>query len=41
MDGVMQDFDLWTFNSKVFPAIDPMVAASGERVRVGNLSISP
>ncbi len=38
---VMQDFDLWTFNSKVFPAIDPLVARSGERVRVrvGNLSM--
>jgi hypothetical protein len=38
---VMQNFDLWTFNSKVFPAIDPLVARSGERVRVrvGNLSM--
>jgi manganese oxidase len=38
---VMQDFDLWTFNSKVFPAIDPLVARTGERVRVrvGNLSM--
>jgi FtsP/CotA-like multicopper oxidase with cupredoxin domain len=39
--SVMQDFDLWTFNSKVFPAIDPMVARTGERVRIriGNLSM--
>ena len=39
--SVMQDFDLWTFNSKVFPAIDPLVARTGERVRVriGNLSM--
>jgi len=39
--NVLQDFDLWTFNSKVFPAIDPMVAATGERVRIrlGNLSM--
>jgi FtsP/CotA-like multicopper oxidase with cupredoxin domain len=39
--SVMQDFDLWTFNSKVFPAIENMVAATGERVRVrvGNLSM--
>jgi FtsP/CotA-like multicopper oxidase with cupredoxin domain len=39
--AVMQDFDLWTFNSKVFPAIDPIVARTGERVRirVGNLSM--
>lgn len=39
--AIMQDFDLWTFNSKVFPAIDPVVARTGERVRVrmGNLSM--
>jgi hypothetical protein len=37
----MQDFDLWTFNSKVFPAIDTLVAGKGERVRlrIGNLSM--
>jgi len=39
--SIMQDFDLWTFNSKTFPAIDSMVARSGERVRIriGNLSM--
>lgn len=39
--SVMTDFDLWTFNSRVFPAIEPLVARSGERVRirVGNLSM--
>lgn len=39
--SVMQNFDLWTFNSKTFPAIDPLVARSGERVRVrvANLSM--
>ena len=39
--AVMQEFDLWTFNSKVFPAIETLVARSGERVRirVGNLSM--
>jgi len=39
--SIMQNFDLWTFNSKVFPAIDPLVARTGERVRVrvGNLSM--
>ena len=39
--SIMVDFDLWTFNSKVFPAIDPLVARTGERVRVrmGNLSM--
>ena len=39
--AIMTEFDLWTFNSKVFPAIEPMVARSGERVRlrIGNLSM--
>ena len=39
--SVMQEFDLWTFNSKVFPAIEPIVARTGERVRIriGNLSM--
>jgi hypothetical protein len=37
----MQAFNLWTFNSKVWPAIEPIVARSGERVRIriGNLSM--
>ena len=39
--SIMTEFDLWTFNSKVFPAIEPLVARTGERVRirVGNLSM--
>jgi hypothetical protein len=39
--AVMTEFDLWTFNSKVFPAIEPVVARTGDRVRirVGNLSM--
>ena len=39
--AVMVEFDLWTMNSKVFPAIEPLVARSGDRVRirVGNLSM--
>lgn len=39
--SVMQDFDLWTMNGKVFPAIEPLVARTGDRVRVriGNLSM--
>jgi len=39
--SILLDFDLWTFNSKVFPAIDPIVARSGERVRIriGNVSM--
>ncbi|MFT3907189.1 MAG: copper oxidase [Steroidobacteraceae bacterium] len=39
--AVMTDFDLWTFNSKVFPVIDTLLAQRGERVRIriGNLSM--
>ena len=39
--SIMQDFDLWTFNSKTWPAIEPIVARTGERVRIriGNLSM--
>jgi manganese oxidase len=39
--SIMQDFDLWTFNSKVFPATEPLVMRTGERlrVRIGNLSM--
>ena len=38
--SIMQDFDLWTFNSKVFPAIDPIVARTGERVRIRMANLS-
>ena len=39
--SVMQEFDLWSFNSKVFPATEPLLAQTGERVRIriGNLSM--
>ncbi len=39
--SVMTEFDLWTFNSRVFPAIEPLVVRRGQRVRirVGNLSM--
>lgn len=39
--AIMLDFDLWTFNSKVFPAIEYPVARTGDRVRfrIGNLSM--
>ena len=39
--SVMTDFNLWTFNSVVFPAIDSMLVKRGERVRIriGNLSM--
>jgi FtsP/CotA-like multicopper oxidase with cupredoxin domain len=40
--NTMLDFNLWTFNSRVFPGIDPMVCALGDRVRirVGNLTMT-
>jgi FtsP/CotA-like multicopper oxidase with cupredoxin domain len=40
--NTMLDFNLWTFNSRVFPAIDPLVARLGDRVRirVGNLTMT-
>ncbi|TXH04777.1 MAG: copper oxidase [Nevskiaceae bacterium] len=39
--SVMQEFDLWTFNGKVYPATAPLLARTGERVRIriGNLSM--
>ena len=39
--SVMTDFNMWTFNSRVFPGIDPMVARTGDRVRIriANLSM--
>jgi len=38
----MTDFNTWSFNSRVFPAIDPLVVRKGDRVRVriGNLSMT-
>jgi hypothetical protein len=40
--NTMLDFNLWTFNSRVFPGIDPMVVRQGDRVRirVGNLTMT-
>ncbi len=39
--SVMTNFNMWTFNSRVFPGIDPLVARLGDRVRVriANLSM--
>jgi FtsP/CotA-like multicopper oxidase with cupredoxin domain len=39
--NVMTDFNLFTFNSRVFPGTDPWVVKKGERVRFtfGNLSM--
>jgi len=38
----MTDFNLYTFNSRVFPGIDPMVVRQGDkvRIRVGNLTMT-
>jgi FtsP/CotA-like multicopper oxidase with cupredoxin domain len=38
----MTDFNLWTWNSRVFPGIDPLAVRRGDRVRVriGNLSMT-
>ena len=38
----MTDFNLWTWNSRVFPGIDPLVARTGDRVRIriGNLTMT-
>lgn len=38
----MTDFNLWAINSRIFPAVDPLVAAKGDRVRVrvGNLTMT-
>jgi FtsP/CotA-like multicopper oxidase with cupredoxin domain len=40
--NTMLDFNLWTFNSRAFPGIDPLVARTGERVRIriGNLTMT-
>ncbi|PAU66587.1 copper oxidase [Pseudomonas sp. PIC25] len=38
----MLDFNLWAFNSRIFPGIDPLVVRKGDRVRirVGNLTMT-
>lgn len=40
--NTMLDFNLWTFNSRVFPGIDPLVVRKNDRVRirVGNLTMT-
>jgi FtsP/CotA-like multicopper oxidase with cupredoxin domain len=40
--STMLDFNLWTFNSRVFPGIDSMVCNQNDRVRirVGNLTMT-
>ena len=38
----MLDFNLWCFNSRVFPGIDPLVVRQGDKVQVrfGNLTMT-
>jgi FtsP/CotA-like multicopper oxidase with cupredoxin domain len=38
----MTEFDLWTWNTRVFPGIDPLAVRRGDRVRVriGNLTMT-
>jgi FtsP/CotA-like multicopper oxidase with cupredoxin domain len=40
--NTMLEFNLFTFNSRVFPGIDPMVCRRGDRVRIrcGNLTMT-
>ncbi|MCE3261317.1 MAG: copper oxidase [Pseudoduganella sp.] len=40
--NTMLDFNLWTFNSRTFPGIDPLVVRQGDRVRIraGNLTMT-
>ncbi|TBO27711.1 copper oxidase [Aquabacterium lacunae] len=40
--NTMLDFNLWTWNSRVFPGIDPLVVRHNDRVRirVGNLTMT-
>jgi len=40
--NTMLDFNLWTWNSRAFPGIDPLVARTGDRVRIriGNLTMT-
>jgi FtsP/CotA-like multicopper oxidase with cupredoxin domain len=39
--SIMTDFNLFTFNSRIFPGTDPLIARQGQRVRVrfANLSM--
>ncbi|WP_022962948.1 multicopper oxidase family protein [Halopseudomonas pelagia] len=38
----MLDFNIWAFNSRIFPGIDPLVARKDDkvRIRVGNLTMT-
>lgn len=40
--NTMLDFNLWCWNSRLFPGIDPFIVATGDRVRIrfGNLTMT-
>ena len=40
--STMLDFNIWTFNSRAFPGIDPLIVRKGDRVRIriGNLTMT-
>ncbi len=40
--ATMTEFNLWTWNSRAFPGIDPLVIGKGDRVRIrmGNLTMT-
>ncbi len=40
--NTMLDFNIWTWNSRAFPGIDPLIVRRGDRVRVriGNLTMT-
>ncbi len=40
--NTMTEFNVWAWNSRVFPGIDPLVARTGDkvRIRVGNLTMT-
>lgn len=40
--NTMLDFNIWCWNSRVFPGIQPLVARTGDRVRIriGNLTMT-
>ncbi|MDD5389949.1 MAG: copper oxidase [Gallionellaceae bacterium] len=40
--NTMLDFNMWCWNSRVFPGIDPLVCRTGDRVRIrsGNLTMT-
>jgi FtsP/CotA-like multicopper oxidase with cupredoxin domain len=40
--ATMTDFNLWSWNSRVFPGIDPLAVRKGDRVRIrmGNLTMT-